>query len=55
MVSTQKENITVNYEGGTPGDIHGIYADISLMNDVLGEWKKVDLHDGIKSMVNSYL
>lgn len=55
MVSTQKENITVNYEGGTPGDIHGIYADISLMNDVLGEWNKVDLHDGIKSMVNSYL
>tara|TARA_B100001939_G_scaffold289321_1_gene260441 strand:- start:285 stop:635 length:351 start_codon:yes stop_codon:yes gene_type:complete len=54
LTSNYKEDITVEYEGGTPGDIHGIYADVDLMNKILGKWKKVDLKDGISRMINSY-
>jgi len=54
LTSNYKEDITIEYEGGTPGDIHGIYADVNLMNRILGTWKKVDLKDGISRMINSY-
>jgi UDP-glucose 4-epimerase len=54
LTSNYKEDITIEYEGGTPGDIHGIYADVNLMNRILGTWKKVELNDGISRMVNSY-
>ena len=54
LTSNYKEDITIEYEGGTPGDIHGIYADVNLMNRILGAWKKVELNDGISRMVNSY-
>ena len=55
LTSSQKNQIDVKYDGGTPGDIHGIYADISLMNNILGKWDRVDLKDGIEAMVKSYL
>lgn len=55
LTSNYKEDISIEYEGGTPGDIHGIYADVSLMNKILGKWEKVELEDGISRMVNSYI
>ena len=53
LVSSQEEKIEVEYQGGTPGDIHGIFADITQMNNIFGNWEKVDLRDGIAEMVNS--
>tara|TARA_B100001093_G_scaffold518619_1_gene604138 strand:- start:3391 stop:4308 length:918 start_codon:yes stop_codon:yes gene_type:complete len=54
LASSQEKQIDVKYDGGTPGDIHGIYADISLMNNILGKWDMVDLKDGIATMIKSY-
>ena len=42
LVSSQEEKIEVVYQGGTPGDIHGIFADITQMNNIFGDWEKVD-------------
>ncbi|MDB9965142.1 NAD-dependent epimerase/dehydratase family protein [Planktomarina temperata] len=53
LVSTQKNNISVHYEGSTPGDVFGIYANTSLMNEVLGTWRKTELSDGLVSLVQS--
>ncbi len=53
LVSTQKKNIPVHYEGNTPGDVFGIYSDTSLMNEVLGSWPKTDLSDGLVRLVQS--
>ncbi len=53
LVSSQEEKIEVEYQGGTPGDIHGIFADITQMNNIFGNWEKVDLRDGIADMINS--
>ena len=53
LVSSQEEKIEVEYHGGTPGDIHGIFADITQMNNIFGNWEKVDLRDGIADMINS--
>lgn len=54
LVSNYDSEIEVTYEGGTPGDIHGICSDKSRMDDLLGAWKKTDLSDGIKSYVFTY-
>jgi UDP-glucose 4-epimerase len=53
LVSTQKKNIPVYFEGNTPGDVFGIYADSSLMNEVLGSWPKIELSDGLLSLIQS--
>ena len=53
LVSSQEEKIEVVYQGGTPGDIHGIFADITQMNNIFGDWEKVDLKDGIAEMIKS--
>lgn len=54
LVSSQSNKINVKYDGGTPGDIHGIYADISEMNNIFGTWNKVELQDGLEMMVRFY-
>jgi UDP-glucose 4-epimerase len=54
LVSYQSNKINVKYDGGTPGDIHGIYADISKMNNIFGTWNKVELQDGLEMMVRFY-
>lgn len=54
LVSSQSNQINVKYDGGTPGDIHGIYADISRMNNIFGTWNKVELQDGLEMMVRFY-
>ncbi len=53
LVSSQEEKIEVVYQGGTPGDIHGIFADITQMNNIFGDWEKVELKEGIAEMVKS--
>jgi len=55
LVATQDREISVEYEGGTPGDIHGIYADVTTMNDVLGLWSKTNLKQGIEKMLISII
>ena len=52
-MSSQEEKIEVVYQEGTPGDIHGIFADITQMNNIFGDWEKVDLKDGIAEMIKS--
>lgn len=44
-------DVSVKYEGSTPGDQYGIYCDYSLINKNLGWEPKVKLEDGIKEMV----
>ena len=44
--------VTVKYEGSTPGDQYGIYCDYSLIKEKLGWEPKVKLEDGLKEMVN---
>ena len=55
LTACQKDNINVKYEGGTPGDIHGIHANTKLMDDILGQWKKIELKEGLEIMVKSYV
>ncbi|GAG97670.1 unnamed protein product, partial [marine sediment metagenome] len=55
LVATQDTEISVEYEGSTPGDIHGIYSDITTMNSVLGLWPKTDLKQGIQKILNSII
>ncbi len=55
LTSNFEDKVTVEYEGGTPGDIHGIYADVTSMNKILGPWNKIELNEGIYKMVNSYI
>ena len=33
---------------GTPGDIHGIHADTTVMDEILGSWRKVELKSGLR-------
>jgi UDP-glucose 4-epimerase len=53
LVATQDREISVEYEGGTSGDVHGIYADVTTMNEVLGLWSKTNLKQGIEKMLIS--
>ena len=54
LVSSQEEKIEVVYQGGTPGDIHGIFADITQIKNIFGDWQKIELKEGIAEMVKSY-
>jgi UDP-glucose 4-epimerase len=44
-------DITVKYEGSTPGDQFGIYCSYDLINQRLGWMPKYSLEDGLKKMV----
>jgi UDP-glucose 4-epimerase len=44
--------IDVRYEGGTPGDIYGIYGDNQLINSELGWKPNVFFIDGLEKMFN---
>lgn len=41
---------SVRYAGGTPGDMHGIHADMSLAAEVLGYAPRTTLPEGLKRM-----
>jgi UDP-glucose 4-epimerase len=51
MMALYPEEVTVEYSGKTAGDIHGIYADISLAKEVLGYRPKTDLGTGLRKML----
>tara|TARA_B100001250_G_scaffold65148_1_gene51599 strand:+ start:13714 stop:14640 length:927 start_codon:yes stop_codon:yes gene_type:complete len=42
----------ISFVDGTPGDLFGITADTTLMNDLLGDWNKISILDGLGSMVD---
>lgn len=54
LTSNYAEDVSIKYLGETPGDIHGIYADVSLMNNLLGSWQKIELAKGISEMIDFY-
>jgi UDP-glucose 4-epimerase len=51
LTAQYKHNVQVNYSGSTPGDVHGIYADISLAKKILDFEPKFTLSQGIKTML----
>lgn len=51
MTALYPEKVTVEYSGSTPGDIHGIFADISLAKEVLGYEPKSHLDEGLRKML----
>jgi hypothetical protein len=54
LVESQSIEVSVQYEGGTPGDIHGIYSNIAKMDKILGYWEKKEINQGVKEMVAFY-
>ena len=51
LIASQDDDVSVEYEGSTQGDIHGIYADISKMQSVLGIDNLVPVDAGLQKMV----
>ena len=51
MCSLYDTSVSVEYSGSTEGDIHGIYADTSLMNKVFHELDLISLDDGLREML----
>jgi UDP-glucose 4-epimerase len=51
LINSQEDEISVEYEGYTQGDIHGIYADISKMQSVLGIENLTPVDVGLQKMV----
>ncbi len=52
MIGLYGRNIATKYEGGTPGDIHGIYADINRAREILDFRSTMDLGKGLIKMLN---
>jgi len=46
------EEVRVKYEGSTPGDQFGIFADMSVMKDKFGWTPQIDLNEGLQRMVS---
>ncbi|MDR2125124.1 MAG: NAD-dependent epimerase/dehydratase family protein [Desulfovibrio sp.] len=42
--------VNVGYAGGTPGDVHGIYADMTLARECLGYVPRMSLDEGLARM-----
>ena len=51
MIALYGKKVTVSYEASTPGDIHGIYADITAARNILNYFPKYDLNSGLKKML----
>jgi UDP-glucose 4-epimerase len=47
------DKISTKFEGSTPGDQFGIYGSPAKMDDILGDWDKVQFKNGIKAFVES--
>jgi len=54
LIKVSGSNVTVQYEGSTPGDIHGIYGDTHNMHTLLGLKNCMVLEDGLARMWNSH-
>lgn len=51
MIALSDVSVTTEFIGSTPGDMHGIYADIGLSERVLGFKPKYELSKGLIEMV----
>lgn len=54
LLLTNFPESTVEYSGNTAGDVYGVCACTKKMNEVLGEWPKVDLSRGLRLMIDAY-
>ena len=52
LVKNQNQDISVEYSGCTKGDIHGIYADVERMEEILGMKTKTPFEIGVNKMVS---
>jgi UDP-glucose 4-epimerase len=53
LISLFPQHISIEYSGCTPGDLHGIYANISLAKDLISFKPKITLKEGLRLFVNS--
>ena len=53
LCSIYNKKVTIEYSGSTEGDLHGIYADTSLMMSLFELKKVVILKAGLKDMLMS--
>lgn len=51
IINILNDNISVEYSGSTPGDQFGIYGDFSKFKNELGWFPKVNLKEGLSSMI----
>jgi UDP-glucose 4-epimerase len=51
LISSQDNEITVEYSGETAGDIDGIYADITKMESILDMKKFISIDEGLSGLV----
>jgi UDP-glucose 4-epimerase len=51
LIKNQDKEISVQYSGNTAGDIHGIYADVSLMRKVVGLSDLTNFEDGVSKFI----
>jgi UDP-glucose 4-epimerase len=52
MILLYEKDVATKYEGGTPGDIHGIYADINRAQERMNFRSQTDLEKGLIKMLN---
>ena len=48
MQAAYGKPIKLVFGQGTPGDVHGIHADTTMMDEILGSWRKVELVRGLR-------
>jgi UDP-glucose 4-epimerase len=51
MCKLYNRSVSIEYSGSTEGDIHGIYADTTLMNKVFKKLDVISLEDGLQEML----
>ena len=51
MILLYGKSVATKYEGGTPGDIHGIYADINCAQEKMNFRSTIDLKKGLIKML----
>jgi UDP-glucose 4-epimerase len=45
--------ISVKFEGNTPGDQFGVFGNPEKMHQIIGDWNKIKFNEGIKAFINS--
>jgi len=52
IIGLHNEKVSITYAGTTPGDLFGIYADITLANRLLGYIPAYDIRSGLTKMLS---
>jgi len=52
LTGLHNEKVSITYSGSTPGDLHGIYADITLATRLLEYYPTCDIKSGLTRMLN---